>query len=77
MSHPFYLKLIEPQRNKIDTNGFKDVEISSLPGFDAHIGLQLEQLLLQNRNRVLKFKRRELTVSYAIPGALSGPFLGQ
>ena len=49
----FYLKLIEPQRNKIDQNGFQNAAISSLPGFDAHIGLQLEQLLLQNRNMLL------------------------
>ena len=50
----FYLKLIEPQRNKIDLNGFQNVAISSLPGFEAHIGLQLEQLLLQNRNALLR-----------------------
>ncbi len=50
----FYLKLIEPQRNKIDLNGFQNTNISSLPGFEAHIGLQLEQLLLQNRNMLLK-----------------------
>ncbi|GAB4392451.1 MAG: hypothetical protein Tsb005_06550 [Gammaproteobacteria bacterium] len=49
----FYLKLIEPQRNKIDLNGFQNTAISSLPGFEAHIGLQLEQLLLQNRNMLL------------------------
>ena len=46
----FYLKLIEPHRNKIDLNGFQNTSISSLPRFEAHIGLQLEQLLLQNRN---------------------------
>lgn len=46
----FYLKIIEPQRNKIDLNSFQNTSISSLPGFEAHIGLQLEQLLLQNRN---------------------------
>ena len=50
----FYLKLIEPQRSKIDSGGFKDIAISQLPGFDAHIGLQLEQLLLQNRSLLLK-----------------------
>lgn len=50
----FYLKLIEPQRNKIDLNGFQNTAISSLPGFDAHIGLQLEQLLLQNRNMLFR-----------------------
>jgi len=50
----FYLKLIEPQRNKIDLGGFQDASLSQLPGFDAHIGLQLEQLLLQNRALLLK-----------------------
>lgn len=50
----FYLKIIEPQRNKIDLNSFQNISISSLPGFEAHIGLQLEQLLLQNRNILLK-----------------------
>jgi hypothetical protein len=50
----FYLKLIEPQRNKIDLNGFQDISIARLPGFEAHIGLQLEQLLLQNRNMLHK-----------------------
>ena len=50
----FYLKIIEPQRNKIDLNGFQNTAIASLPGFEAHIGLQLEQLLLQNRNMLLE-----------------------
>ena len=45
----FYLKVIEPVRNKIDLHGFEGLAMSSLPGFDAHIGLQLEHLLLQNR----------------------------
>lgn len=50
----FYLKLIEPQRNKIELDGFRNTPISQLPGFDAHIGLQLEQLLLQNRGLLLE-----------------------
>lgn len=41
----FYLKLIEPQRSKIDLNEIENAAISSLPGFEAHYGLQLEQLL--------------------------------
>lgn len=49
----FYLKLIESQRNKINLNGFQNTALSSLPGFDAHIGFQLELLLLQNRNALL------------------------
>jgi len=50
----FYLKLIEPNRNKIDLGGFSRASLSAIPGFDAHIGLQLEQLLLQNRPLLLK-----------------------
>lgn len=50
----FYLKVIEPQRNKIEQGSFQDVTVSQIPGFDAHIGLQLEYLLLQNRPVLLK-----------------------
>jgi uncharacterized protein len=50
----FYLKLIEPQQNTIDLHGFQNMALSSVPGFEAHMGLQLEQLLLQNRNILLK-----------------------
>ncbi|MES2614861.1 MAG: ATP-binding protein [Bdellovibrionota bacterium] len=50
----FYLNVIEAQRNKINTGGFKDLSLSSLAGFDAHVGLQLEYLLLQNRPLLLK-----------------------
>lgn len=50
----FYLKLIEPQRNKIDLNSFQNIQISQLPGFEAHLGFQFEQLLLQNRSLLLK-----------------------
>lgn len=49
----FYLKLIEPNMNKIDLGAFQDAPLSQLPGFDAHMGLQLEQLLLQNRALLL------------------------
>jgi len=50
----FYLKLIEPQRNKIDLGAFSENLLSKLPGFEAHLGLQLEYLLLQNRQLILK-----------------------
>lgn len=49
----FCLQLIEPQRNKIGMGGFDNATISSLGGFEAHIGLQLEQLLLQNQKILL------------------------
>ena len=65
----FYLKVIEPQRNKIDLNSFTDIPMSSLPGACSHTGLQLEQLLLQNRNILLK----SLGVN-PIDVVASGPF---
>lgn len=50
----FYLKVIEVYRDKIDVGAFDEAAISSLSGFDAHMGLQLEYLLLQNRSLLLK-----------------------
>lgn len=50
----FYLKVIEPNRAKIDLNAFTDMPMSQLQGFDSHIGLQLEYLLLQNRRLLLE-----------------------
>lgn len=50
----FYLKVIEAHRAKIELGAFTDASLSALPGFEAHIGLQLEHLLLQNRPLLLK-----------------------
>lgn len=50
----FYLKVIELHRAKIDLGVFGEAPLSTLPGFDAHMGLQLEHLLLQNRLLLLK-----------------------
>ena len=50
----FYLKVIEPQRAKIELGAFNQFPLSSFPGFEAHMGLQLEYLLLQNRLFLLK-----------------------
>jgi AAA+ ATPase superfamily predicted ATPase len=51
----FYLKMIEPNRAKIDAGAFSDAEIlSNIPGFDVHMGLQIEYLLIQNRPILLK-----------------------
>lgn len=49
----FFLKFVEPHMNKIEQGGFGNVEPSELPGFEAHMGLQIEQLLLQNRSLLL------------------------
>lgn len=50
----FYLKVIENHRVKIDLGAFEQISLSSLSGFEAHMGLQLEYLLLQNRSLLLK-----------------------
>jgi len=50
----FFLKVMEPLYHKIEKNGFRDVSLSQLPGFDSHIGLQLEYLLRQNRWHLLQ-----------------------
>lgn len=50
----FYLKVIEPNRSKIDRGAYSDVPLSQLQGVDTHIGLQLEYLLLQDREVLLK-----------------------
>ncbi len=50
----FYLKMIEPNLSKIAIGGYQELSLQALPGFEAHLGLQLEYLLLQNRSLLLK-----------------------
>ncbi|HSX20639.1 MAG TPA: ATP-binding protein [Gammaproteobacteria bacterium] len=50
----FYIKYIEPRLEQIEANKFAEFDISTLPGFDTIIGLQLESLLLQNRAVIFK-----------------------
>jgi AAA+ ATPase superfamily predicted ATPase len=50
----FYLKVIQSHRAKIDLGAFDEIALSQLPAFEAHLGLQLEYLLLQNRALLLK-----------------------
>lgn len=45
----FYLKVIEPNLGAIADGGFDQVPLSPMLGFETHMGLQLEALLLQNR----------------------------
>lgn len=49
----FYLKIVEPNLNIIADNGFDQVPLSTMVGFDTHMGLQLELLLLQNRQLLI------------------------
>lgn len=50
----FYLKIIEPNHSRINLGAFKDISLNSLPGFTAHLGIQIEYLLLQNRSLLIK-----------------------
>lgn len=50
----FYLKYIEPNLEKIKAGIFEAVELVKLPGWDGVMGLQVENLLLQNRKLLLQ-----------------------
>jgi len=50
----FYIKYIEPERNRIQSKAYGDMEINQLPGWQTMMGFQLESLLLQNRPLLLK-----------------------
>lgn len=50
----FYLKYIKPNEHLINSDRFEDAELSHLKGFDSFMGFQVESLLLQNRNELLK-----------------------
>lgn len=50
----FYLKVIEPNLSAIIEGGFDQVPLSTIQGFETHMGLQLETLLLQNRPLLLQ-----------------------
>ena len=50
----FYLKVIEPNVSAIADGGFDQVPLSTMSGFETHMGLQIEALLLQNHHLLLK-----------------------
>ena len=50
----FYLKYIEPAKSKIEKDMFAPSGIDSLPGFHSIMGLQFENLMLNNRLLLLK-----------------------
>lgn len=50
----FYFKYIEPNINEIQNNIFKPISLESLPGWDAVMGLQIENFVVNNRVEVLK-----------------------
>ena len=50
----FYLKTIEPNKHKIQKGRITSSTLSSLPGWDAIMGFQFENLVLHNRHLIHK-----------------------
>lgn len=51
----FYLKYIEPQKEKIEKGKYEAMSsITSLPGWDGIMGLQFENLVVNNHQQLLK-----------------------
>lgn len=48
----FYLKYILPNRHKIETGSFDDKSLSNLTGWTSIMGLQFENLVLNNRKKI-------------------------
>lgn len=48
----FYLKYISPNIEKIEKGGFTDKSLISLPGWEGAMGLQFENLVLNNRSKI-------------------------
>ena len=48
----FYLKYIQPKLNQIEQAKYLDVDVSTLPGWDSMVGLQFENLILNNRREL-------------------------
>ncbi len=49
----FYLKYIRSRLNQIDKNRLSDITLEILPGWNTVLGLQFENLVLNNRNLIL------------------------
>lgn len=59
----FYLKYIEPNKNKILAGNYEEVSLSLLPDWHTTLGLQFENLVLNNRRmlkRLLKIRGEEI-----------------
>jgi len=53
----FYLKFIIPNKEKIERGSFVNQSLVSLPGWEGMMGLQFENLVLNNRQQLLKLLR--------------------
>lgn len=50
----FYLKYILPNQEKIERNSYAGQSLALLPGWEGTMGLQFENLVLNNRQRILE-----------------------
>ncbi len=50
----FYLKYILPNKAKIDKGLFKNVSLNSLPGWETIMGLQFENLVVNNHHEIIQ-----------------------
>ena len=50
----FYIKYIDPNLGRINKNTFLNLPLSDLLGWDSIMGLQVENLILKNRQTLLK-----------------------
>lgn len=50
----FYLKYVEQNKQRIHRGEFKEISLSSLPGWSSIMGFQFENLVLRNRKSIRK-----------------------
>ena len=50
----FYLKYIAPHKDKIEKGFFEDMHLADFPGWPTIMGLQMENLVLNNRKEILE-----------------------
>ncbi len=48
----FYLNYIQPNSTKISAGNYRDISLVSLPGWNTILGLQFENMVLNNRDRI-------------------------
>lgn len=53
----FYLKYIHPNKEKIKKGIFQDVSLSELPAWETILGLQFENVVINNQKEILKILR--------------------
>ncbi len=50
----FYLKYIYPRRAQIEKGAYQDISLSQLPGWSSMMGFQFENLVINNRQALLR-----------------------